>query len=147
MAKPQMVLLAEDEFHVRLLLRRVLSGAGYEVLEAADGVEAMNAAEAYPFEIDLLITDVKMPNMGGLELAENFERKFPRAGVVFLSGYCDESSVVSRLHSGRNAFVSKPFTPRQVLAAVQRVLARGAGTGQSAGRAESKRRQAVRRAG
>jgi two-component system, cell cycle sensor histidine kinase and response regulator CckA len=124
MAKPRTILLAEGEFHVRLLLRRLLAGAGYEVLEAADGVDALKVAEAYPFAIDLLLTGVRMPNMGGLELAGLFERRHPHAGVVFLSGYCDESAVASHLRAGRDAFVSKPFTPRQVLAAVQRVLAR-----------------------
>jgi two-component system, cell cycle sensor histidine kinase and response regulator CckA len=125
MAKPKTILVVEDEIAVRVLLRRLLEGAGFEVLEAADGVEALEAAEACPTGIDLLLTDVKMPRMGGLELAQRFVRLYPRAGVVFVSGYyCDESAVASGLDAERDAFVSKPFTPRQVLAAVQRVLAR-----------------------
>jgi PAS domain S-box-containing protein len=112
------ILLAEDEHAVRDLAGRILSQCGYNVLAAADGGEAMQLAQRYTGHIDLLLTDVVMPKLGGRELADQLGKLHPHLRVVFLSGYTDDAVIRHGILERDVPFVQKPFTP---LALAQRV--------------------------
>jgi PAS domain S-box-containing protein len=116
------VLLAEDEQPVRALTRRVLQGCGYTLLEAGDGVEALQVAAAHDGRIDLLLSDVVMPRMGGRELAERLKALHPVARVLFLSGYTDDAVVRHGVQEDQVAFLQKPFTPARLALKVREVL-------------------------
>jgi signal transduction histidine kinase/ActR/RegA family two-component response regulator len=108
------ILLAEDEESVRALTCEFLQSAGYNVLTAADGVEALEIAERLRGTIQLLITDVVMPRMRGPELARRVQEKLPHLKVVFMSGYTEELHGTSAtLESG--SFLQKPFSREELL--------------------------------
>src|SRR2546421_4415742 len=80
------VLLADDELIVRSLARSVLVRAGYKVLDATDGEHALEVSRGYPGSIDVLLTDVKMPKMSGLELSAQVTEERPGIKILFMSG-------------------------------------------------------------
>src|SRR5690606_15965738 len=84
------VLLAEDEEPLRRVVRRLLVGLGYTVLEAGGGEEALRIAEALGRPIDLLLTDLVMPGMGGRELAAALRARLPRLRVLYITGYAPD---------------------------------------------------------
>ncbi|HKU27869.1 MAG TPA: response regulator [Candidatus Sulfotelmatobacter sp.] len=103
------VLVAEDEPPLRDLVAGVLKKAGYRVLEAGDGVEALTVTEQEE-EIDLVVTDVVMPRMGGPELVQKLRDKRPDLPVIFMSGYT-KGAALENVNLGSNTFLlSKPFT-------------------------------------
>jgi len=116
------ILLVEDEESVRRLGHRVLTRAGYTVLAAAAGAEALRVAEAHTGPIHLLVTDVVMPGMSGREVAERVASLRPHAGVLFTSGYTDDAIVHHGVLDDGMAFLQKPFDPSTLLHAVRRVL-------------------------
>lgn len=101
---------------------RTLRGLGYRVLEASHGEEAMRIAAAHPGNIDLLLTDVVMPRMGGKELAENLLVARPDIRVLFTSGYTDDAMVRHGVSENRLEFIAKPFTPLSLARKVRSVL-------------------------
>ena len=115
------VLLAEDEALVRAMASRVLRELGHDVLEAVDGEDALDVAERRSGEIDLLVTDLVMPRMGGLDLAARLRARRPELRVVFMSGYADRA-MAARLPAGA-PMLHKPFTPATLTQRVQEVLA------------------------
>ncbi|MEO7911802.1 MAG: PAS domain S-box protein [Roseiflexaceae bacterium] len=117
------VLLVEDEPLVRELASKMLHEHGYTVLVAANGVEAWRILQsAHGATIDLLITDVVMPHMGGEVLAEQVRRTYPRIKVLFVSGYATDAIVYQgRLHPETH-FLSKPFTRVAFTRKVREVL-------------------------
>lgn len=117
------ILLVEDESSVRSAVRRILERAGYEVLEARHGADALLVAVAYGLPIDLLLTDVVMPEVNGVELANWFADAYPSGRVVFMSGYTDDDLFRRGLSNREVAFVAKPFTVGGLLATVQTALA------------------------
>lgn len=116
------ILLAEDEPAIRSAVSRILSAAGYEVLEAQDGTDALRLANEEPGPIHLLISDVMMPNMGGKELVRRLGESRPETRVVLMSGYTDDVALRADLGAARYAFVQKPFTTRDIMLAVRTVL-------------------------
>jgi CheY-like chemotaxis protein len=118
------VLLVEDDPQVRLLVKTILTGAGYTVLTASSPLEALETCEHYAGPIHLLLTDVVMPHMNGRQLAEKVTQSRPNARVMFVSGYT-ENTVIHRgeLDEGVN-FLSKPITANRLLATVASVLTR-----------------------
>ncbi len=116
------VLLVEDEDGVRLLLRSTLEDHGYAVLEAAHGADALAVAEAFDQPIDLLLTDVVMPGMGGRELAQRFADLRPDTKVVFMSGYTDDMVIRHGVLEAEVEFIQKPYTMRALLQKVRAVL-------------------------
>jgi len=118
------VLVAEDEPPVRRVMVRALEGAGYRVLAAADGVEALEAMEASRAPIDLLVTDLVMPRMGGAALADRLRERDPTLRVLFVSGYPDRSAEELGLGRAGTRLLPKPFTPGELVVTVQELLAR-----------------------
>jgi two-component system, cell cycle sensor histidine kinase and response regulator CckA len=114
------VLLAEDEPAVRQLARRVLARAGYTVLEAEDGQAALETAERASPALDLLLTDLIMPRMGGRELARRLREERPTLRVLYMSGYADSDRELEL--SSTEAFLEKPFNPVALTAKVDALL-------------------------
>jgi CheY-like chemotaxis protein len=98
----------------------MLERNGYEVVVAADGREALLRAEQSDARLDLLITDVVMPALGGPELARRLRARFPRLAVLFVSGYPRDFQTGET--PGDEAFLAKPFTREQLLASIARLL-------------------------
>jgi two-component system cell cycle sensor histidine kinase/response regulator CckA len=116
------ILLVEDEDAVRRLGVKVLERAGYRVLSAADGDEALRAAAAHDGHIDLLVTDVVMPGMRGTQLAETFRGRDPQIRVLFVSGYTPDAVLRQGVGEGEQAFLQKPFSPAALAERVRDVL-------------------------
>jgi CheY-like chemotaxis protein len=121
------VLVAEDDPGIRNLVSRVLTGAGHEVLTAADGVHATEVLEALDRPPDLLVTDLVMPRMGGGELARRMRASSPGVPVLFMSGYADTATLGGGLGPDDDVLL-KPFDPAGLVARVHTALAE-AGTG------------------
>jgi PAS domain S-box-containing protein len=118
------ILLVEDEGGVRGLAARILGDLGYTILEAADGEEALRVAQARAnTRIDLLLTDVVMPKLGGWRLAERMAVLFPGIRVLFTSGYAEGVVRHGRLEHGMG-FLPKPFTAAALACKVREVLDR-----------------------
>lgn len=116
------ILLVEDEASVRELAARVLRGQGCTVLEATHGSEALRVASELSGTIDLLLSDVVLPQMSGKALAEHLEALYPALKVVFMSGYTDNAIVHhGRLDDGVQ-FIQKPFTPDELVRKIRSVL-------------------------
>ncbi len=115
------ILLAEDEPLVRNIAVQTLRSLGYTVLEAANGREALRIMDRYTEQIHILVTDVVMPEMGGLELVEHLQVDHPKIPVLFLSGYTD-GAVIQHGVTPDRAFLQKPFTPISLARTVREVL-------------------------
>jgi len=116
------ILLVEDEAAIRLATEDVLSDAGNLVLSAVNGRAALRLLEERPRKIDLLITDVVMPEMSGPELAEQLARLQPGLSVLYVSGYTDHSLFHRGAIEQGTAFLPKPFLPQTLLAKVDEML-------------------------
>ncbi len=116
------ILLVEDEARVRKLVRDLLRGRGYTVLEAGDGAEALRVAAAHPATIHLLVTDVVMPRLSGRALAEHLTALRPSLKVLYLSGYTDDAILRHGVQEGA-ALLAKPFTPEALVRRVREALA------------------------
>jgi PAS domain S-box-containing protein len=116
------VLVVEDEDDVRALACDVLETAGYTVLQARDGVEALGVAGSFTGRIDLLVTDVVMPRMRGDELARELRASGRLGGVVYMSGYVDASTVYPEVFASQGALLQKPFPPGVLLRRVRAAL-------------------------
>jgi CheY-like chemotaxis protein len=110
------ILLVEDDDQVREANRTILQRNGYTVVEAADGKQALALSDLHNGRIDLLLTDVVMPLMGGRELAERIVERRPDLKVLFVSGYTQDP-----LEDGA-AFLQKPITPDTLLRKLRGVL-------------------------
>ncbi|HSG81615.1 MAG TPA: PAS domain S-box protein [Gemmatimonadota bacterium] len=117
------ILLVEDEPSVLSLASRVLRTRGYTVLEAQDGVEAISAQKSHEGHIDLLITDVVMPKIGGPELAKQLQSSQPDLRVIYMSGYSDNAMVTQTMSDKGVPFLQKPFTPSALAGITRHVLA------------------------
>lgn len=125
LAKPgeETILVVEDEEGVRSLICDVLSQLGYRVLEASGSEAALRHAAEHRGAIDLMVTDVVMPRMGGRELAQRMAALRPRMRVLYISGYTDDAVVRHGVQESRMAFLQKPFSPSQLGHKVREVLA------------------------
>ncbi len=116
------VLLVEDEDSVRRIARIALEAQGYTVLVAGSGSGAMQLVEEYPGPIELLITDVVMPGLGGRELVEAVQQIRPEIRVLYISGYTNDAVVRHGIQTATDNFLQKPFTPLSLARKVRAVL-------------------------
>jgi CheY-like chemotaxis protein len=116
------VLVVEDEPGIRALIHKILRRHGYEVLEAANGEEALAICREHPAPIDLLVTDVIMPRMGGPELVERLRQQGLEMKVLYVSGYTDDPNIYAGKFPPGTAFLEKPFTLAALLDKVRSVL-------------------------
>ena len=117
----EIILVVEDEDAVRKLARMVLEASGYVVLDARNGREGLALCEVHPGPIDLLVTDVVMPELGGRELAQGALKLRPGMKVVFLSGHTQDVILKEGVEKG-TAFLRKPFAPVELAQKVREVL-------------------------
>ena len=116
------ILLVEDEPSVRTLIRDELRKLGYRVIEAKNGVEACLLATQQTGSLQLLLTDVVMPGMGGRELAQHLSVIKPDLRTLFISGYMDDVGIMAGQEEGTSSFLQKPFTPEVLARAVRTLL-------------------------
>jgi len=128
------LLLVEDEPRVRALALRILRDGGYSVLEAPGGPEALQLLETDPRRIDLLITDIVMPTMSGLDLAARVVEKRPGARVLYISGYADAPFVHPGGLPADAHFLSKPFTDETLCGRIREILDAGPAAPEGRGR-------------
>ncbi len=114
------VLLVEDEAAVRVTARRILERRRYTVLEARHGADALLLWREHGARVDVVVTDLRMPELGGRELVELLRAEAPSLPVVYLSGYTDQRPAESP--AGCDTFVDKPFSVEALLASVERAL-------------------------
>jgi CheY-like chemotaxis protein len=124
------VLLAEDEPTVRISTRRILERAGYQVVEAADGVEALkrfssreSGDESGP-AVQILVTDLMMPNLGGADLAAQLRTIRPDLPVILMSGYSEDAVLGDGMTIPDAVFIGKPPQRHELVAAMARLLRR-----------------------
>jgi CheY-like chemotaxis protein len=116
------ILLVEDEAAVRTLTKRILSQKSYRVLEASDGAIALRLAAGHVGEIDLVLTDVAMPNLGGRGMVEELRELSPGVRVLFMSGYPKEEVFPDKSTANRTPYLQKPFTGETLLSEVRAAL-------------------------
>lgn len=116
------ILVVDDEVELAMRCQQLLKGKGYEVDIAANGVEALDRMAAD--EPHLLITDLKMPGMSGMELLERAKEQFPDVQAVMMTAYSTVQDAVEAMRLGADDFVPKPFSPEHLLIVVQKVLAK-----------------------
>ena len=116
------VLLVEDEESVRELVRLTLAARGYKVLEAENGECGLRVSESFKENIDILITDVVMPGIGGRELAKKLLALRPGISVLYLSGYTEDAVITQGAPGPSTAFLQKPFTLQNLAKKVREVL-------------------------
>jgi CheY-like chemotaxis protein len=116
------VLVVEDEPQVRSLMRLMLRRAGYTVLVAKDGAQAVELVAQHGPALDLLITDVVMPGMSGRQVADTVRATYPSLPVLFISGYTDDAMVRHGIAEADTPFLQKPFTMSDLTRKVRKVL-------------------------
>jgi PAS domain S-box-containing protein len=116
------ILIVDDDAHVRRFTQVTLEDEGYDVLGAKDGVDAFAVYEAHGEEIDLLVSDVVMPRMGGVELATKLRAEHPDLKVVFMSGYTAETSEQVSEFATTGNFLQKPFQFEQLIDLITEIV-------------------------
>lgn len=117
------ILIAEDEPSVRALVARALIQDGNDVMATADGMETLDVLQREGGRFDLLLTDIKMPAMDGLELALASARDFPALPIVLMTGYADQRERASGLEALIRDVIAKPFTLAELRLSVAAALA------------------------
>jgi two-component system cell cycle sensor histidine kinase/response regulator CckA len=117
--KAPVVLLVDDDESTLELVAHVLRDGGYRTLEAADGKEALEAANSYEGPIPLLLTDIAMPGMNGVQLAKRICSQRPETKVIYITAFGDLFKL------SPHALIPKPFTPVQLLTKVRETIASG----------------------
>lgn len=113
------ILLVEDDEQVRGFVRTLLVKDGYKVLEAADGMEGLEVAARHEGPIDLLVSDMLLPELSGFDLAQQLQPRYPNMKVLFMTGYV-EGDIVQRCTVELGAsFLDKPFQPNVLLSHVR----------------------------
>jgi len=126
------ILVADDEPHIRAVLRAYLEREGYDVLEAPDGESALEAGRSA--DVDLVVLDVMIPGRSGFDVLRALRSEGSRVGVLMLTARDDVIDRVAGLELGADDYVTKPFEPREVVARVGAILRRfGRGEGTAAG--------------
>ncbi|MBN2718977.1 MAG: response regulator, partial [Deltaproteobacteria bacterium] len=121
-AGSETVLLVEDEHLVRRLAKRQLESSGYRVLQAVDAPSALEIFNAFEDEIDVLLTDVVMPGMSGVEMVNQIAARSSRVKIIFMSGHNDEIMDTHGIRKTRHPLLPKPFTAQQLCDKIREVV-------------------------
>ena len=116
------ILIAEDDDVVRAFVVRALGGDGQDIIEAADGVTALDALKRSSGKFDLLLSDVKMPGMDGVALALATGRDHPDIPIMLMTGYAEQRERAHRLDAFVHDVIAKPFSVEQIKGAVREAL-------------------------
>jgi CheY-like chemotaxis protein len=116
------ILVVDDDEHVRAVVTRLLRSEGYEIIEAANGKEALECVEQAGGGIDLVITDLVMPVMGGREFVEEMHRRYPDIEAIWISGHPRENEFIDSTSALNMPFLQKPIAPNLLLETVQERL-------------------------
>jgi CheY-like chemotaxis protein len=116
------ILVVEDDHSVRELTRRILAAAGYAVTVAANGADALRLFENLADRVDLVLTDVVMPDMNGPELAKSLKHRKPGLRTLYMSGYTDNAIVHHGVLDEGTHFIAKPFSAEDLLTKVRSVF-------------------------
>ncbi|KAB2964978.1 MAG: PAS domain S-box protein [Thermoanaerobaculia bacterium] len=122
--RPEQVLVVEDEDLIRHLAEQILLDRGYRVISAASAAEALDLVTRFEDEIDLLVTDIVMPGLSGLDLAQRLRRRIPDLRILFMSGYSDSPLLRAGLAREGAAFLQKPFSADALERRVRELLDR-----------------------
>jgi DNA-binding NtrC family response regulator len=114
----------EDNEEVRHLMREILMDLGYAVLEAAHAEQAIQEAERRPATIDLMVSDIVMPGLSGLDLAKRLALLQPDMRVLFVSGYADQETASRVLDDPSAEYLQKPFAPAELARKVAEMISR-----------------------
>ena len=119
-------MMVEDEEGLRALNARGLISRGYRVIEASNGVEAIEQFEQHGGDVDLVVSDVVMPEMDGPTLFKELRQRNPELKIIFVSGYAEDAFQKSLPDPDSFNFLPKPFTLKQLVAVVKETMAQGA---------------------
>ena len=119
---PATILLVEDETALRGLMRRILERSGYIVLEAEHGAQALERCKLHEGAIDLVVSDIVMPTMGGREMADQMRVLRPDSQLLFVSGFTDDEVMREGIDITGSAFLQKPFSPASLVAKIGEML-------------------------
>jgi CheY-like chemotaxis protein len=126
---PLVIVLAEDDSGVRTATKFILESAGHRVLDAGNGVEALEVLERTP-KVDLLVTDIIMPGgLSGRDLAEAASQRIPDLKILFTSGYADGRLSTDDIVAGKSAFIPKPYTRETLIGAIRALVSGGLTSG------------------
>jgi len=120
MAEKRKILVVDDEDALRTVLSAELNSEGYDVATAADGMEAL--AELQKSKFDLVLLDIKMPNMNGFEVLKVIKEKYTGTKVIMLTGFADLKNAIESKKLGAEDFVSKPYDLVDLLTTIDRVM-------------------------
>jgi DNA-binding NtrC family response regulator len=120
MADKSHVLVVDDEEALRTVLGSELANSGYDVSTASDGDEAISVIQNKKF--DLVLLDIKMPNVDGFEVLKFVKKNFPKLKVIMLTGFADLKNAIESKKHGAEDFVSKPYDLVDLLTTIERVL-------------------------
>jgi len=112
------ILVVDDESILRNLLEKILKKEGYEVMLAASGKEAVDVLERE--KVDIIISDIKMPEMDGFALLRIVKEKYPSVGVIMMTAYADAYSVKDALLLGADDYITKPFKSVEICMIIER---------------------------
>lgn len=116
------ILVVEDEPQVRGMIRSILQRAGFSVLEAGGGAQAVALSQGISHPIDLAVIDLGMPGMGGFDLANWLIPERPSMKVLYISGMVDSVAVASLVEGAPHLIVRKPFTPEELVSRIGEIL-------------------------
>lgn len=123
------ILIVDDESTMCSLLEKILAREGYQMYTAGNGVEALEHLSERKF--DIVISDMKMPKMGGFELLKHIKKEYPGAGVIIMTAYGDTYSVKDALLLGADEYITKPFKSYEISLVVERAYWRILSAGQT----------------
>jgi CheY-like chemotaxis protein len=118
------ILLVEDETPLRALAAESLKKLGYSVLQASNGLDALELADSHLGQIDLLLTDIVMPRLGGPELAQKLKEKRANLPVIFMSGYTETAALENAQIGSDSILLNKPFSTETLANRIAEMLAR-----------------------
>jgi two-component system cell cycle sensor histidine kinase/response regulator CckA len=119
-----MILIIEDDEIMRTLLKTFLLGAGYQVISTVDGIEGVEAYETHRRNIQLVVSDLEMPNLNGVGAYRKIKAMNPDVKVIFVSGNIDPHLQRQLQSEGVRYFIRKPYSPDEILGAVREALGR-----------------------